>query len=141
MAESDQSRRYERVWTVRFSDTDMHGIAHYPRIVDAVHETADMFMEEIGWPFWRTHKGEGFGLPIVEANFDFQRPLEGGDEVAIELKPELGERSVRFVYEARREGETVFSAYEQRVCLAMGADDAMALPGYLREAMAEYVDV
>lgn len=131
---------YERVWTVRFSDTDPHGIAHYPRIVDAVHETSDMFMEEIGWPYWRTHDEKGFGLPIVEANFDFQQPLEGGDKVAIGLTPELGERSVRFAYDARRDGETVFTASEQRVCLAMGEDSAMALPDYLREALEPYAE-
>lgn len=50
---------YERVWTVRFSDTDMHSIVHYPRIVDGVHETSDMFMKEISWPYWRAHRGGG----------------------------------------------------------------------------------
>jgi 4-hydroxybenzoyl-CoA thioesterase len=129
---------YERVWTVRFSDTDPHGIAHYPRIVDAVHETSDMFMEEIGWPFWRTHDEEGFGLPIVEVNFDFQQPLSGGDEVTIGLIPELGERSVRFLYEAHRDGDTVFTGHEQRVCVAVDEDGAMALPDGLREAITPY---
>ena len=54
---------YSRTWTVRFSDTDPFGIAHYPRIVDALHETSDMFMEEIGFPFWEISQEEGFGLP------------------------------------------------------------------------------
>lgn len=129
---------FERVWTVRFADTDPHGIAHYPRIVDAIHETSDMFMEEIGWPYWRTHGEEGFGLPIVEANVAFETPLQGGDEVTIGLVPELGERSVRFEYDARRDGETAFSAAEQRVCAATGADDAMVLPEPLRAAMEPY---
>jgi 4-hydroxybenzoyl-CoA thioesterase len=132
------SERFERVWTVRFSDTDPHGIAHYPRIVDAVHETSDMFMEEIGWPFWRTHDEEGFGLPIVEANFDFQRPLAGGDKVTVRLTPELGTRSVRFTYEAHVDDELTFTAYEQRVCQATGAEGAMPLPASLREAMEPY---
>lgn len=129
---------FERVWTVRFSDTDPHGIAHYPRIVDAVHETSELFMEEIGWPFWRTHGEKEFGLPIVEANFDFQRPMRGGDEVAFRLTPHIGDRSVRFEYEARRDGEVVFTATEQRVCVATGDDRAMEIPSYLREAMAPY---
>jgi 4-hydroxybenzoyl-CoA thioesterase len=131
---------YERVWTVRFSDTDPHGIAHYPRIVDAVHETSDMFMEEIGWPFWRTHDEEGFGLPIVEANFEFRRPLSGGDRVTVGLTPTVGDRSVRFSYEARVADEPVFTAFEQRVCVAVGEDDAMALPDPLRAAMEPYAE-
>ena len=129
---------YERVWTVRFSDTDMHGIAHYPRIVDAVHETSDMFMQEIGWPYWRTHEEEGYGLPLVEANFEFERPLHGGDEVTVGLTPDLGNRSVRFTYEARVEGDLSFSAYEQRVCQATGAEGGMPIPDALREAMEPY---
>ena len=131
---------YERDWTVRFSDTDPHGIAHYPRIVDAVHETSDMFMEEIGWPYWRTHGDDNFGLPVVEANFSFERPLFGGDDVTIGLVPELGTRSVRFSYEATVDGETKFSAYEQRVCQQTGADGAMVVPDALREAMAPYTE-
>lgn len=131
---------FERVWTVRFADTDPHGIAHYPRIVDAVHETSDMFLEEIGWPYWRTHGEEGFGLPIVETNFEFQRTIAGGDKVTIGLTPELSNRSVRFEYEARLDGEVVFTAYEQRVCLEMGADSAMKLPDQLREALEPYTD-
>lgn len=137
---SYQVEMYERVWTVRFSDTDPHGIAHYPRIVDAVHETSDMFMEEIGWPYWRTHGEEGFGLPIVEVNFDFERPMRGGDKVTISLTPELSERSVRFSYEARTGSIRNFGGYEQRVCLAMGDDSAMAIPAGLRAAMAPYAD-
>jgi 4-hydroxybenzoyl-CoA thioesterase len=134
------SETFERVWTVRFADTDPHGIAHYPRIVEAVHETAEVFMQEIGWPFWRTHGQEGFGLPIVEATFGFERPLEGGDEVAIVLVPDLGERSVRFEYDARRGGETAFTADEQRVCQATGEEGAMTLPDDLRAAMAPYAE-
>ena len=131
---------YDRVWTVRFSDTDPHGIAHYPRIVDAVHETSDMFMEEIGWPYWRTHGEEGYGLPIVEANFEFERPLRGGDRVTIGLTPSLGDRSVRFEYEARRDGAVAFTAFEQRVCQRMGADRATSVPEDLRAAMTPYTE-
>lgn len=74
---------YERTWTVRFSDTDPFGIAHYPRIVDAIHETSDMFMQELGWPFWETSQEHGFGLPLVEMDFEFENPVEAGDEVTI----------------------------------------------------------
>lgn len=127
---------YERTWTVRFSDTDPFGIAHYPRIVDAVHETSDMYMEEIGWPFWELSLEHGFGLPIVEVDLEFERPVRAGDEVAIRLTPALGERSVRFEYEAIRPDGTVgFSGFEQRVCVPKDGDSAMALPSELRGAM------
>ncbi|WP_232701644.1 acyl-CoA thioesterase [Halobacterium wangiae] len=129
---------YDRVWTVRFSDTDPFGIAHYPRIVDALHETSDMFMQEIGFPFWELSQEHGFGLPLVEMNFEFENPVEAGDDVTIQLTPDLGTRSVRFEYEAHSDGEVAFSGYEQRVCATIGGGGSMELPDDLRDAMRAY---
>jgi 4-hydroxybenzoyl-CoA thioesterase len=125
---------------VRFSDTDPFGIAHYPRIVDALHETSDMFMEEIGFPFWEISQDDGYGLPLVEMNFEFENPLESGDEVTIELTPTLGTRSVRFEYVARRGDTVAFSGYEQRVCVQQDGGSSVEIPDGLRTAMAEYAD-
>ena len=131
---------YERTWTVRFSDTDPFGIAHYPRIVDAIHETSDMLMEAIGWPFWEMSRERGFGLPLVEMNFEFENPVEAGDDVTIELTPTLGNRSVKFEYVARCGGEVAFSGYEQRVCARTGGAGAIEFPEDLRKAMETYAD-
>lgn len=131
---------YERVWTVRFSDADPFSIAHYPRIVDAVHETSDMFMQEIGFPYWEITEEHGYGLPLVEMNFEFERPVEAGDEVTVELIPDLGNRSVRFEYVARVDGEVAFTGYEQRVCAGSNDEGSMELPDDLRAAMTKYAD-
>lgn len=131
---------YERVWTVRFTDADPFGIAHYPRIVDAVHETSDMFMEAINWPFWELSMERGFGLPIVEVNLSFERQIEAGDEVTIELTTDPGDSSVRFEYVARVDGTVVFTGYEVRVCVPKGGDSARPLPDGLREDLAGYAD-
>ncbi|MCU4800793.1 acyl-CoA thioesterase [Halobacteria archaeon HArc-gm2] len=131
---------YERTWTVRFSDTDPFGIAHYPRIVDALHETSDMFMQEIGFPFWEISQEEGYGLPLVEMNFEFENPVEAGDDVTVELTPVPGTRSVRFEYVARNDGDVAFSGYEQRVCARTDGGGAIELPDDLRVALEEYVE-
>lgn len=129
---------FEREWTVRFSDTDPFGIAHYPRIVDALHETSDMFMEDIGWPFWELSMEHGFGLPIVEIDFEFENPVDVGDTVTIGLIPDTSERSVRFEYVGQCDGVEAFSGYEQRVCVPKGGNSSMALPDNLRQAMEVY---
>lgn len=134
------ARQFERTWTVRFSDTDPFGIAHYPRIVDALHETSDIFMQEIGFPFWEISQEDGFGLPLVEMNFEFESPVEAGDDVVVELTPSLGTRSVRFEYVARHDGEVTFSGYEQRVCARTDGGGSMELPDDLRAAMEEYAE-
>jgi 4-hydroxybenzoyl-CoA thioesterase len=127
---------FERPWMVRFSDADPFGIAHYPRIVDALHETSDMFMEGIGYPFWEISGERGFGLPLVEMNFEFERMMDAGDEVTIALTPDPGGRSVRFDYTGRVDGDATFSGYEQRVCA--DREGSREIPDDLRAALEAY---
>ena len=129
---------FERVWTVRFSDADPFGIAHYPRIVDALHETSDVFMQEIGFPFWELTE-DGYGLPLVEIDFEFERPVEAGDDVTVSLVPDVGDRSVRFDYVARLDGEVAFSGHEQRVCAERGGG-SRPVPDDLRAALSRYTE-
>ncbi|WP_262177477.1 acyl-CoA thioesterase [Haloarcula laminariae] len=131
---------FERTWTVRFSDSDPFGIAHYPRIVDALHETSDIFMEEVGFPFWELSQDRGFGLPLVEIDFEFSSPVEAGDKVTIALTPDVGDRSVRFEYTATCDGEVAFEGYEQRVCAEHGGGGAIEVPEDLRDALAPYTE-
>lgn len=128
---------YEHVWTVRFSDTDPFGIAHYSRIVAAVHETADAFVADVGVPFWEMVDEHGLGLPLLELDLEFHRPLRAGDEVVVEVCTDLGERGVRFVYEARTaDGEVAFEGFEQRACVPVGGESAVPIPDDLRTALA-----
>jgi len=126
---------FTRTWTVRFSDTDPFGIAHYPRMIDAVHETSDMFMEEIGWPYWELHERHGLGLPLVSMDFDFTGQVRGGSDVEIELAAVVGESSVQFNYQASHNGEVVFEGTEHRVCVPIDGDSGVEVPDDLREAL------
>lgn len=130
---------FERVWTVRFSDTDPFGIAHYPRIVDAIHETSDMFMQELGYAFWELAADHDSGFPLVEMNFEFENPVEAGDEVRIVLTPDPSTRSVRFDYEAFVDDTPVFAGYEQRVYATMDGG-AIEIPPELEARFREYAD-
>ncbi|WP_226043102.1 thioesterase family protein [Natrinema sp. DC36] len=126
---------FTRTWTVRFSDTDPFGIAHYPRMIDAVHETSDILMEEIGWPYWELHERHGLGLPLVSMDFDFTGQVRGGDDVEIELDATVGESSVQFNYRASHDGDVVFEGTEHRVCVPMDGDSGVEVPDDLREAL------
>lgn len=130
---------FTRTWTVRFSDTDPFGIAHYPRMIDAVHESSDMLMESIGWPFWELSQNEGVGLPLVSMDFDFKGQVEAGDDVEIEVTPTVGETSVQFDYTATHDGEVVFDGTEHRVCVPVGGDSGVDLPDGLQNSL-ETVD-
>lgn len=127
---------YERDWTVRFGDVDTFGIGYYPAIIDAVHVTADMYLESIEWPLWRLIDDNGLGLPIVEMGADFERPVELGEVVTIELEADLGNSSLRFEYTGvDSEGDTRFTAFEQRVCLPVDGGSSVDLPDGLRDAI------
>lgn len=128
---------FTREWTVRWGDSDMFGIAYYPRIVEALHDTADMFMEERGSPFWKLEEQHGVGLPIVEVDVQFHSPVAAGDKVDIKLDTDVGETSVRFTYSATKEdGTETFTGYEQRVCVPFEGDEAVPVPDSLREVLA-----
>jgi len=126
---------FRHEWTVRFADTDRFGIAFYPRIIGEVHDTADRFMADLGWPLWELPEEHGIGLPIVEVGSEFHRMLNAGDVVTIELDPDVSTRSVRFSYAGSVEGTAAFSAYEQRVCVEVGGEEAVPLPDDLRDAL------
>jgi 4-hydroxybenzoyl-CoA thioesterase len=131
---------YERTWTVRFSDTDPHGIAHYPRIVDALHETSDMFMQEIGYPFWELTENYDFGFPLVDMQFEFKAPVKAGDDVRMTLTPDPSTRAVRFEYEAYNGDTVALSGYEQRVCAEAGGGDAGEIPDEIHTKFVEYAE-
>lgn len=128
---------YTHTWTVRFSDSDMFGIAHYPRMVEALHEVSDRFVESLGWPYWEMTTDHGFGLPIVDLDVTFEAPVEAGETVTIDLVPTVGETSVRFEYEAVCDGEVAFTATEQRVCVDAETGESRPLPDDLRTALME----
>lgn len=131
---------FERTWTVRFSDTDPHGIAHYPRIVDALHETSDMFMQEIGYPFWELTENYDFGFPLVDMQFEFKAPVKAGDDVRMTLTPDPSTRAVRFEYEAYNGDTLAFSGYEQRVCAETGGGGAREIPEEVHSQFVDYAD-
>jgi 4-hydroxybenzoyl-CoA thioesterase len=132
---------FEHDWTCRFADADPFGIAHYPDIVAATTDVSDRFMAEIGYSWAALATEHDAGMPIVEVHFEFESPVRADDVVTIELRPSLGDRSVRFSYEGRHaDGSLAFTGYEQRAYVEKGADRASPIPDWLREAMAPYVD-
>ena len=126
---------FSRMWTARFSDCDPFGIAHYPRIVEAIHDTSAIFMESVGWPYHSMSRKHGFGFPIVAVELEFEKPIRAGDQVEITLTYELGNSSLRFDYTGRIDGSVAFEGYEQRVCVEVDGDEGIAIPDELRQAL------
>lgn len=122
-------------WTVRFADTDVFGIAFYPRIVERFHDTADRFMEDVGFPLWELPQEHDIGLPIVDVGAEFEAQLHAGDTVTIELRTETSQSSTRFLFTGRHEGAVAFLGYEQRVCVPVDGTESTPIPDALRTAI------
>lgn len=137
---SEAPAAFERDWTVRFSDADPFGIAHYGQIVSAINDVSGEFMREVGYTWSALAIEHGAGFPIVELHVEFESQVRADDVVTIELRPSLGDRSARFEYVGRhRDGPLAFTAYEQRAFVYQGDDRASEIPDWLREAMAPYL--
>lgn len=126
---------FTRDWTVRFGDADVFGIAYYPRIVEEFHDTADMFMDEMGLPLWALPQEHDIGLPIVDVGAEFESQLNCGDTVTIELQTETSTSSTRFTYTGRIDDTVAFRGYEQRVCAPVDGEESIPIPDELRAVL------
>ena len=78
---------YRRI--VRFQDTDAAGVVYFANILAMCHEAyeASLTKAEINLKQFFTHPD--YAIPVVHATVDFRFPLFCGDEVLIELMPQV----------------------------------------------------
>lgn len=93
---------------VRHPDVDRAGIVYFPRFYDFFHRALeDFFTVEVGIPVWDLTDRLKVAMPVVHIETDFERPLQHGDALAIQLSTlKLGEHSVTLKYEVFRPDET-----------------------------------
>src|SRR5262245_23779393 len=92
--------------TVRFHEVDRAGIAFFGRVFEYCHAAFEELMLSIDGGIETLIERERFGMPLVHADADFVRPLRLHDRIDVELVVDkLSERSVRFAYTLRVDGE------------------------------------
>ena len=89
---------------VRHPDVDRAGIVYFPRFYDFFHRALeDFFGEEVGVGFWDVAEKMGVAFPAVHVETDFERPLQHGDLVRVELETErVGAKSIALRYRVYR---------------------------------------
>lgn len=131
---------FEYHWKCAWGHADPHGIAYYPRLVDAMHRTGAEFMEALGIAYWDIPDEYGVHLPIVAMEMEFERPVEVGDEVTIAVEPEVGERSLGMDFVASHSSDTTaYTGHEHHVCVSTDDDGSRPLPEEVRRLVAEGV--
>ena len=125
-------------WVCRWDHVDLAHRAYFPRLINAMHQAGEAYMEAIGWPYQDNPTDHGFMLPIVETGSTFERPVEAGDRIDIEVVVEYGTASLRLEFVGRNAaGEVAFDGFEQHVCIPAGGDESMPLPDAFRAALDE----
>ena len=80
---------------VRFGDTDAAGVMHFHQLLRWCHEAWEESLERYGvaaavvFPGCRDqeHRPQ-IALPVIHCEADFVRPVHGGDQLCLTLKPE-----------------------------------------------------
>lgn len=107
---------------VQFAETDMAGVLHFAGYY--------RLMEEVEHAFWRSHglsvmqesAGGVIGWPRVATSCEYREPVRFEEELELALKVvSVGERSITYEVEFRREGRRVALGRATAVCSITGA--------------------
>jgi len=123
---------------VQFSETDMAGVLHFANYY--------RIMEEVEHGFWRslgssvmTRDGEReIGWPRVATSCEYFAPARFEDELEVTLKvAHVGDRSVTYELEFRRDGLTLATGRVTAVCCAITPKgfQAISIPAPLRSRL------
>ena len=127
---------FEYNWKCAWGHVDPHGIAYYPRLVMAMHQAGEEFMDEVGMAYWEIQDEFGISLPIVAMNMEFKKPVEVGDVITFSVNPDLGTKSLGMEFAATHEdGSPAFEGHEQHVCVTTEDNEPVPLPDELRAAI------
>jgi 4-hydroxybenzoyl-CoA thioesterase len=123
---------------VRHPDVDRAGIVYFPRFYDFFHRALeDFFGQEVGVAFWDVEERMGVAFPAVHIETDFERPLQHGDVVTVELETErVGAKSVTLCYRVYRPDSTEPAAVSRIVlaCIEVPGWSPTQLPEKVRAA-------
>ena len=92
---------FEHRLRVRFHEIDRAGIVYFARIFEYCHVAyEDMLCQALGMDMEQYFKTTTWGMPLVHAEADYERPNFLGEYLNIRLEvARLGQRSVTFAYE------------------------------------------
>jgi len=124
---------YEYQWKCMWGHVDPAGIAYYPRLVIAMHQAGEDFMDSIGVPYWDLPAEYGVHFPIVAMNMEFTKPVMVGDTITISVEPELGTKSLAMDFVATHEdGSVAYEGHEQHVCVLDEEHRSVEIPDEIR---------
>lgn len=137
------TRTYERTRTVEWGDSDPAALINSPRAFDFAVECIEGFYRDVlglGRGFVGLLRERGMGAPFVHASCDFRASLRESETVALVLTIErLGESSVTWRIDARRDGTPVFEVRMISSYIDLAGGRPVPLPDDFRARMTPYL--
>jgi acyl-CoA thioester hydrolase len=115
-----QPVRVEARLRVIYGDTDQMGVVYYANYFRYFELSRSEYFRARGGNYAELERA-GFGLPVVEAHCDYQRPARYDDVLVVTAwVSELKRASLRFEYEVRRDGEpgVLATGHTRHACVA-----------------------
>jgi YbgC/YbaW family acyl-CoA thioester hydrolase len=121
---------------VEFCDTDMAGLAHFSNFFRWMESAEVEFLRGRGLSVKLEWEGTLLGFPRVAASCDFFKPAHFEDVLDVTVRLErLGQKSVTYAFEFRRNGDLLARGKLTSVCCRYGDHDqlvSVAIPESMR---------
>lgn len=121
---------FECTIPVRFGDIDIAKIVYYPRFLHFCHVAMEeCFGAVVGQPYHETVMRDRVGYPTVKAEAEYLAPVGFGEVIRMSVIAEhVGNASVRWRYEGRRQSDGVLAFRVRNTCVAVDMDAWKSIP-------------
>ncbi|MBI4717595.1 MAG: acyl-CoA thioesterase [Planctomycetes bacterium] len=123
---------------VQFVETDLAGVLHFSNYYRWMEEAECGFWRSLGLKVVNPHEGGHMSWPRAATSCEYFAPARFEDELELTLTvAAVGERSVTFEVEFRRDGERIARGRSTGVCCIMsdGAFRSTRIPDDIRSKL------
>ncbi len=127
----------EYPFQVRWGDTDAAGIVFYPNFYKWMDDATHAYLTAIGCPSSQLFAKQQIGVPLLEANCVFKRPLLFEDRVIVQsFVEELQTKVFKIKHVFKKNDQIVAEGYEVRAWTSFKEKPkAQPIPDDIREKM------
>ena len=128
---------------VRRGDTDAAGIVYYPNFYKWMDDATHAYLAAIGYPSSELFEKQKIGVPLLEANCIFKRPLLFEDQVVVKsYVEELHNKVFKIKHVFVRGDQVVAEGYGVRAWTSFKEEKpkAQPIPDDIREKMLPQVE-
>lgn len=136
MAEDIQSKRNEIEVEVRYAETDQMGVVHHANYLVWFELARTHLCAESGFSYAAIEE-LGYWLMVIRSEVDYHRGARYGESVQVSARiAHLTSRTLRFLYEVRRDGELLARGATDHVWVSRERRRPCRIPEVLRQPFA-----